>query len=579
MKRYILPLILLISQTFCENYYISKNLENKISIKKNGIVLFKPLNEIIKNSKKGDKFFFQRGEIFKTSIEVLNKEGLTFSSYGNPLKPLPVIDARSKIIIDKNSLEILYNPQIEIWHDESWKNLTNDFKNLTYILSTKTREKMAKSFDEIKYYVSQIARFRLPVPKYGYYDANPIRIFNEKSEILKALFFEELKCEGCKNEIRWYFEKKSGLLYLFSLSPSIDLKRVLNNLYINNENLSAFSIVNSKNIKVKNLNLQGGKYSVLIKGAKNIEVSNCKLGNYSFVGAYLTSNKNPSLKIKIENCKIDSNFPFKNYRFYSSRGSQDGVFIIGDVNDSIVTKCDITNWGHSAITLNTPTLKHFVSNNVISLNKISSKGIPYMHGIIIDNKNCTKNRITDNLITDISAPNQLNGIENIFSKNIIMNIKNSQIKKDQGYGSGIAIQIQAYGKNASINNLIKENYIYNCDQCAVSIYDNGKDGEKRGNKFIANTFSNCALNPLYPKDKAIFIEISKKNQNKISNNIFIKNIFYSKKEKPLINYKGEIVDINDFNKIEGNKENREIPYLSTNKSLIFYYFEQKRKAN
>ena len=571
----LLVLFLLIGFAFSKNYYISKE-NGKISIITDGIPLPKPLNEIIKNSKKGDKFFFKRGDYFKTSIEIKNKENLLFSSFGNPLKPPPIIDARTKIIIDEKSLEILYNPQIEEWKDESWRNLLNDFKNLTRILSTKTREQIAKNFDEVRYFVSQIARFKLPLPKYGYYDPNAMRIFNDSKEILRALFFEELKCENCKNKIRWYFEKKSGYLYLFSLSPSIDLKKAVENLYINNNNLSAFSIINSKNIEIFNLDLKGGKYALLIKGSKKIKASNLTLGNYSFIGAYLTSNENPSSDIKIEKCKIDSNFPF-DYRFYSSRGSQDGVFLIGDVNNSTVTKCDIYNWGHSGITLYAPTIKHFVSKNTISLNKISGKNTPYMHGIIVDNKNCTHNKIVENLISDISAPNQLNGIENIFSKNIIMNVKNSKIKKDQGYGSGIAIQIQAYGENAAINNLIKDNSIYNCDQCAISIYDNGRDGEKRGNKFIANTFSNCSLSPFNTKEKNIFIEISKKNKDKIIDNIFVNNLFYNKKSNPLINYKGSILDINSFNQIKGNENNKIIPYLSVNKSLLIYYFEQKRR--
>ena len=573
--RILLLLFLLFSFALSKNYYISKK-DGHISIIRDGISLSKPLNEVIKNSKNRDKFFFKRGDYFKTSIEIKNKNNLLFSSFGNPLKPLPVIDARTNIMIDKKSLEILYNPQTEEWKDRSWKNLVNDFKNLTKILSTKTREQIAKDFDEVKYFVSQIARFKLPLPKYGYYDPNAMRIFNDNKEILRALFFQELKCENCKEKIRWYFEKRSGYLYLFSLSPSIDLKRVVENLYINNDNLSAFSVINSKNIKISNLNLKGGKYALLIKGSKNIKAYNLTLGNYSFIGAYLTSNENPSSNIKIEKCKIDSNFPF-NYRFYSSRGSQDGVFLIGDVNNSTVTKCDIYNWGHSGITLYAPTIKHFVSKNIISLNKIIGKSIPYMHGIIIDNKNCTHNKIVENLISDISAPNQLNGIENIFSKNIIINVRNSQIKKDQGYGSGIAIQIQAYGDNAAINNLIKDNSIYNCDQCAISIYDNGKDGEKRGNKFIANTLSNCSLSPFNTKEKNIFIEISPKNKDKITDNIFVNNLFYNKKANPLINYKGSILDINSFNQIKGNENNKIIPYLSANKSLLIYYFEQKRR--
>ncbi len=574
MKKIIFIITTLcISFIWAQDYYIFLNAEKEIKIRSENKNIDANLSFILQNAKEGDRFFFKRGDIFKTPIEIKNKKQLSFLSYGKKEASLPIINALSKIEIEEKYLRIIKEPQIFSFHDRGWRNLRKDFKNYTKILTTKLRNEIADSFYDIRDKLSAMARFKLPIPKYGYYDPNAIRLFYKDKELLKVLLFEELNCDECKEKIRWYFESKTGYMYLFFLSDEIDPKEVINNLFINNDTLAAFSMENSENITIKQLDLRGGKYSLLIKTSSKIKVLDMKIGNYSFTGIYVISDEKPSSKIVIKNCLIDSKFNF-NYRYYSSRGSQDGIFFIGNVRESIIKKCDIRDWGHNGITLSAPG-ETKVKNNFITLNKISGKNLPYMHGIIIDNQNCINNKAVLNLIENTSAPNQINGIGNSFENNIVLNVKNSQIKKDQGYGSGIAVQIQAYGrKNLSVANSIKNNYFINCEETGLSIIDNGYDGEKRKNLIEKNIFINTQTNPL-KKEKGVFIRVDKNNH--IKDNYFTKNRFYSdKNEKILIYYKDDYLTVKEFNKLKNADKNEELQTVPITEEEVLEYFKRER---
>jgi len=564
---------------FATNYYISHDKDNHLLIKTGSFEVKTSLKELLSVAKEGDVYYFKRGEYFNLNIEIKSQKNLSFFSYGDKNKPLPIIDTSTKIIIDQTSLDIIYDVSKKRFYDKSWREIEKDFSKYYNIQSTVTKKSIAKDFKEVRGDIVSMARFKLSLPKYGYYDPNAMRIFYGNKELLKVLLFEEFKCKECKEKIRWYFEQKSGYLYIFTLSQDIDIEKVVNNLSINNDSLSAFGITDSQNIMIKGLDLRGGKYALLIKASKNIKVFDSNIGNYSFTGVYIISDKTPSSHITIANSLIDSKFYFKNYRFYSSRGSQDGIFLIGNVHSCIIKKCDINNWGHNGITLYSVDETNRVSNNYIALNKISGKEIAYMHGIIVDNKYCTNNKIVSNLITDISAPNQINGMSNTFENNTVISVKNSSVKKDQGYGSGIALQIQAYGKdNAAIGNIIKNNSFINCESEGLSLYDNGYDGVKKNNIIKENRFVNCSINP-FNKQKGVYIEVSKYHPSNMINNSFVKNLFYEESSKLLIDYKGEYLDIDAFNKVKGNKDNEIISPLLIDEDEIIQNFELERKKS
>jgi len=573
MKR----LLIFMLSSFCllsaRDYYIFLNSQKVIKIRSENENSDINLSKALKNAEEGDRFFFKRGEVFKTPVKIKNKKGLSFLSYGDETLPAPIIETLTEIKPKEKYTTIITEPKKFSFRDESWRNLERDFKNYLKILKTSLRKKAAKSFYDIRDKLSAMARIKLPLPKYGYYDPNAVRIFYKNKEILKTLFFEELNCDNCKEKIRWYLEGKSGYLYLFFLSNESDPNEVINNLFINNDYLSPFIVENCKEITIKGLDLRGGKYSLMIKDSSKIKVLNMKIGNYSFTGIYAIGDKAITSKIVVKDSLIDSKFNF-DYRYYSSRGSQDGIFFLGNVRESIVKRCDIKNWGHNGITLSAPKNTE-VRNNFITLNQISGENLPYMHGIIIDNENCINNKAVLNLIRDTTAPNQINGVGNVFEKNIVLNVKNSPVKKDQGYGSGIAVQIQAYGrKNASIANEIRENYFINCQETGLSIIDNGYDGEKRKNLIEKNYFVNAQTSPL-TEEKNVFIKVD--DSKHIKENRFERNMFYAEKGGEIkVKYKKEYLNIKEFNKLKNAQGNEEISYPPFSVKELLEEFERER---
>ncbi len=527
------------------------SLNNEIFIKdKNGSTLNTSIENLFKNLKNKDNILFRRGDVFKITISIKNRKNISIGSFGEKEKQKPKITSIKKIPFTKEqNFEIFYSKDKDINQtDESFQRLSETFNKHYSLLSTPTKQKISKDFEDVKDFVDYILRIKLPLDKFRYFDPNAIRVWIENKEILKLMLFEELRCQECKDEIRWFYEPKNNYFYLFIRGDIKDISSLKKKIKINNLNVDTITIEDSENIIIRDLIVEGGKYAIAIRGSSKTTISNSIIGRGSFtaieIANSLNSNRSSDFNI-INKCIIDSGFDF-NYRFHSSRGSQDGVFLLGLANFNTVSNNLITNWGHSAINLYSPK-NGKVSNNLFISNKIDGSKVPYMHGFSMDGENTSYNRFTSNMLTNLGARNQLNGVENAVYRNYFANIYNSQIKKDQGYGSGQGIWLQSYGENACKNNYITENIFINCDEAAVSIVSYENDGLKIKNTISDNFIINCGTKIFNKPYQNVVFEIFDNKGDSVKENNFVNNKIFNRNTPPKVFYHGEVLSIEEFN--------------------------------
>ncbi len=552
MKRKLFSLLILtISSLNADKYYV-RHIDGKeiVVINERHEIISRSLNDFIKNLEEGDALLFKRGEYFKIPIKISEKKGITVKDYGSEKLRLPVIDPRAKIPL-KNFEEIdllaLKNSQ-----EESVKTLETILNRNRLLLASGIRKKTAESFEAVKKSIYKTLRLKIEKK----IEKNTIRVWIDNKEILKANLIEELKCDECKEKIRWSFDHENGYLYIFILDPSISFKEE-SFVKINPFSLDTLSIEDCENVTVKNLDIRGSKYAIGIRGSSNVLIEKCVIGKYSFSGIDIMrslSNENrESENIIVRDSLIDSGFK-KRYRYLSQRGVQDGVFIVNGAKNCLISNNKILNWGHSGVNLYAPSSAKEVKGNIVSFNLIEGKDISYMHGITVDGKNCSENEISSNVIKNISARNQLNGIRNIFKDNVIYGVKNSPVKLDQGYSCGQGIQLQAYGKeNIAFENRIEKNIFRKIEAAAISVIGYENDGLKKNNLFKNNFIAESGT-----KNKNIAVEIlnfSKKDS--VKNNAFVLNKFKASSQEPKINYFNDIISVEEFNeKSELIKENK-----------------------
>ncbi len=566
VKILFLYLFLVISSLTAKEYRIY-TLEDKVVVQdENDQIISHNISSVFNNLNSGDSVKFKRGDIFYQKVLVKNKSDIFIGSYGDVNLSLPVITSVREIPFEENqTFEIFYSKDKEVdLNDTSFQNLSYRFMQNYSLLSTQTKQQIANNFKDVKDFVDYIVRIKLPVEKFEYFDPKAVRIWIKDDEKLRLMLFEELRCKECKDSIRWFFEDKENYLYLFIRGETGNLDKLKDELKINNINVDTLSIQNSKNITVSNLSIEGGKYAVALRGSSFVNFTDCSVGKGAFVGVEITnsldSNASSDYNI-LDGCSIDSGFDFKNYRFHSSRGVQDGIFLVGKASQNKIIGCSVTNWGHSAINLfSSEENGGNISFNEFISNRIDGSKVPYMHGFTTEGITCAHNRFTSNFFTNLGARNQFGGVENAVYRNYFGNIYNSQIKKDQGYGAGQGIWIQAYAKN----NYITENIFINCDEAAISVVSYEKDSEKEKNTISGNFIINCGEKIFNKPYQNCVIEVFDKHKesSSIKDNNFVNNKIFARGYTPKIYYHDEEFTIDEFNKqigrygdfIIGNKQ-------------------------
>lgn len=554
--HFLLSVAIIISPVLlpASDYYIQTDIENKVLISDaENSSIDQSVQNFINTLKEGDQLFFKRGDFFPLALSVKDKQDIAMGAYGDLSKPLPVIDSRENLNLNFDDIQIVYlSDKSEVYNDPSWQEVASRFQSNYNNLTPQVQAEIAESVEDVKPFLDLIIRFKVPIKDHSYFDPEALRVWFDDKEIFRVMLFEELKCEDCEEKIKWYYEGTHNYLYLFSHDETFNLFDLHQKIKINNQSLDTVKIENSADISITDLDIRGGKFSLGIRGSEDIRVENCKIGNYAFSGIHLIDDKSIILKDN----EINAKFPFLDYRFHSSRGVQEGIFIASHVQKCLVQTNIIEGWGHAGINLVTYHDQDDVSDNWFINNFINGGGMAYTRGIGVDGKQTHDNLFFANVIKNMTVRIQFNGINNIFKYNYIKDVQNSPVKLDQGYGVGQGIEMQAYGYNNSARgNSIEKNVFLNCDEAAISLLSYPGNSEKTGNIIKENRIINCGNNTYNAAYLHCAVKIEDLNEEKtIYNNSYISNKILTSKEEAFVFYNGSSMDVTLFNAQNGSYE-------------------------
>jgi len=311
-------------------------------------------------------------------------------------------------------------------------------------------------------------------------------------------------------------------------------------------------ISNTKNLIIENLDIRGGDGAVAFYASSFITLRHCSIGKFSnnlgvlvsgrkINGQYIESNYGV-----IENCEISSGG--ENF------GRGDGIKLTNGANFWKIRNNKVIDWGHTSIYLhcNESFFLNRTSFNKIYNNKISAPKKKYCRGFETwgsDISKCEYNKIFNNLITDTTVRNQVNGNNNSVYYNVILNVSNSKLKT---VGVGQGIDLEGFGNGICRNNKIFNNVIANCDEAGIRLW-RGKN-IKKGNQIFNNIVYNCGRNS---KNGYANIGIVVSKHRSVAQNLIKNNCIYNENSKKNIFYHGSRISINEFNKFggESNIEN------------------------
>ena len=360
----------------------------------------------------------------------------------------------------------------------------------------------------------------------------PWRMLIEGNEILLARNMEEL--DG--NIFKWFYNKDTNEIFLYSKIDPIKYN-IRTNL---TETAALFS--NVHDIIVSDIEFRGGYYRSLglEDNCYNIQITKCIVGKYSKMGIAGSNFKN----CIIDSCIIDSGFEFE-YESNLQRGTHDGIGFWGGIENCTVKNSTIRNWGHTCITLSSVTGPN--KYNKIHDCLIESPDLPYGRALETDGSETKSNEFYNNTLRNLTVRSQIGGSYNHFHHNLIYNYKNSLIKT---YGTAQAFSLQGISSE-TVGNIMEYNIIANIDEAAIQYI--GDWGNIKGNIFRNNIIYNSGRNPVKKEDKNIAIMLP---ENKtIDYQVFKNNWFYNSETEKIVNYKGQIMTIQEFNSKNGNNGN------------------------
>ncbi len=436
----------------------------------------------------GDSILLKRGDVWKEVLE--------FSSSGNAFQPI--------VIGSYGDGELPILTAIDVY--EGWDspfNWTDEGNNLwTRVLSY-----------------------------------NPQRLWINGKEVLRNEIIDSL--DGTRYV--WGYEK--GKIYIYSpTNPALAFHSMRTNVF---QNVAKF--IWQKYIILQDIELQGGySFSLTIQGSANITIKNCKIGSYAREGIIIKQwGETSSAYITVENCIIDSKFKFS---YGKDKGIDDAILIVAGANNCEIKNNIIKDFGHCSVYLKSlHGTDNGVYDNKIYGNFMSGKNVTYQRGIGTDGyeNKCHDNEFFNNIITEMTVRNQINGNNNWIHHNIIDGTKNTIVKP---FGAGQGIELQGYGAELVCHdNKIDNNLIMNCDEPGISFNHNGNP--KYNNYIRNNIIYNCGRNSKEGYDN-IGIKIDN-NSRTIQNNYFYNNCIFSGNENlPSVFLRGSYLTAEQFNSID-----------------------------
>ena len=313
------------------------------------------------------------------------------------------------------------------------------------------------------------------------------------------------------------------------------------------ENDAAVVLIAADYVVLQDLDVRGGYSSVAIYGSDYTIIEDCDIGRDSFIGIWVNQKewepkKNHSNHGIIRRCIIDQGHN-------TEKHPEDGIHLRDGVNYWKIYDNEIKDWGHSGISLFQQDNNTTVSYNKIYRNLITGKKSDYMRGFEIKAKEggAQYNEFYFNIIRDTNVRNQIAGDHNLIYYNIFDTVKSSTYQNITTEAGAININGGWTENEVGHDNKIFNNVIYNCDEAGIEVRSHEISPSIYNIEIINNIIMECGKNS---KINLNNIALWMKNESKITNITIKNNIIYNPGITNIINYKGIIMSVEDFNKLD-----------------------------
>jgi len=467
-------------------YFVSYNEGNDNFDGKNENTAWKTISKV--NSSKfipGDRILFQRNNIWENGEGLVITESgtsnnrITYGAYGNGNKPILS----------------LISP-IKNWQDSrSWTNLGNNIWRIQI-------EGKLSSGKISRLWLNNV-QYKRAETKDSYWDntlAVPRNTFGLDDEYI--------------------FVSYDNFLYLYSsLNPADKYSSILTTLNESFENM--IDIQSANYITIENLEIRGGKTSIIAKGCDFLVITDCSVNMQDMRGIYLT-HYNGDFS---ENCIIKSNILNANwkdlfggqYEYYSTPWSPSSTFLTVNIGIEFYdgTKNNkaynnkLYDFYFSAFRImgkDYGSTNHEVYENEVYCDNIPLGRFAHIIAYSMNENICSNNKFYKNYCSNPGLNLEVGGNNNYLYFNIIDKGKNSRPFIYYS-GQGVGISCEAGSPDGhSTNNFIFNNTIYNVESQPLRVWGkqhnvfnnlvlNGGDGSnnyKFGDQNVnANILNNC----------------------------------------------------------------------------------------
>jgi len=372
------------------------------------------------------------------------------------------------------------------------------------------------------------------------YSHTPGRLLIDDQEVIKAE-----SSNAVNSTYKWYYDTSNTLLYVYSEgNPATTYNSIKGSKYY-----YPLFIQEATGVKVENLQIIGGYSASIYVGYSNyITITECRFGELSPNGIKVTENTSthePSTNVFITNNTIDSKF--NAYYEHNDVAVSSGVWFTSGVTDSKIISNYIANWGHNCVEISvTSTDYHGVYDNIVSDNIFSGKNVSYCRAVGIGGPEgkCYNNVVTRNIMQDFTVRNQINGNNNKFLCNLIIDTTNSPCKT---YGTAQGIDLQAFSPYVCHDNVVANNSIINCEEAGIRLRQG--DNNKENNIIANNIIYNCGANS---KDSLDGYGIVVDDVSDNLNNTFKNNLVYNSSGVTNIYYRGTAMTVSTWNTSDSN---------------------------
>lgn len=338
----------------------------------------------------------------------------------------------------------------------------------------------------------------------------------------------------------------SGRMPIISHDTPADIDEVTSD----NRGGLALGVSDSENIRISDLEFQGGWASIMLTDSSNIKLLRLKVGKNSQYGIVIQSDQNVpnnnNQYITINRCQIESRFSFA-YSYEDSKEKRTGDGIIAyAMTKSRITNNFLKNWGHANISFDGNPLygsrmAQEISKNLISGNYLTSPDIAYGGRIVLEDT--YDNIIRKNTIVNTSVASQLGGYNNKYINNLFLNTHVPPEGVNENNPNNTAVLIEAYSSKNIYGNEYIRNKIINSEGVGLKISDAGGRDIKE-NVFSKNLISGCGYGV---KGNNISLEIEENSEGASYSNVYKNNQILNVNRSTIL-YRGKAMDVNKFNR-------------------------------